>query len=234
MANKERKQKSFKAEVLDTNEKGIVTIAISRFDKEDMGGDITKKGAFAKTFKEDNGRIKHVLDHRLMQSAVVGLPSKMYETDKYAIVESALNLEKEISRDLFSDYKFFQSYGKTLEHSYAYRTTKGEDRFDNAGKYLGEIINELKMFEYSTTAMGMNADTPLLGLKTEDDLKALEQYLRKFNVSEKHAKEIQNIIDKVKALREPSTDTPENVQPHLALNLQIKSVSGSEMFKLKI
>jgi len=138
------KRKSLKSEVVDIAEKGIVTIAISRFDNEDMGGDIVRKGAFVRTFKEGGDRIKHYMDHQLKQMANVGLPVKMYETSTHAVVESALNLEKEISRDLFSDYKFFKEHGKTLEHSYGYETIKGKAR--GRGE---EIFLVIKLLSYS-------------------------------------------------------------------------------------
>jgi hypothetical protein len=188
------KFKSYKSEVVDVAEKGIVTIAISKFNTEDMGGDIVRKGAFMKTFKEDNGRIKHVIDHQLKASAIVGLPIKMYESDTHAVVESALNLEKEISRDLFSDYKFFKEHGKSLEHSFGYLTTK-----QGSLKLKGEEILELKMYEYTTTAVGMMADTPLLSLKSFD-VSALEQYLRKYDVSDNKGKQIEGIIMQIKAM----------------------------------
>lgn len=213
------KFKSYKSEVVDVAEKGIVTIAISKFNTEDMGGDIVRKGAFMKTFKEDNGRIKHVIDHQLKASAIVGLPTKMYESDTHAVVESHLNLEKEISRDLFSDYKFFKEHGKSLEHSFGYLTTKQGNL-----KLKGEEILELKMYEYTTTAIGMMADTPLLSLKS-DDIQMLEDYLRKYDVSNKKGKQIEEIILKIKSLKEPSIDTLVNEpgSPLMKLNELLKT-----------
>jgi hypothetical protein len=220
-----KKVKSLKSSVIDVADKGIVTIAISKFDVVDGGGDIVRKGAFTKTFSEGASRIKHVIDHQLKYAAVVGLPVKMYETAEYAVVESALNLEKEISRDLFSDYKFFKDHGKTLEHSYAYQTIKaGEGKVSNTGKEIsGEEILELKMFEYSTVALGMNEHTPLLDMKMED-AELLEEYLRKYDVSNKRGKEIEAIIALIKKLKEPET-TPENSQPSQSLATVYKSLS---------
>jgi len=219
------KTKTFKSEVMDVAEKGIVTIAISKFNVEDAGGDMTHKGAFTKTFQEGGNRIKHYMDHSLKQSANVGLPVKMYEDANYAIVESALNLEKEISRDLFSDYKFFKANGKTLEHSYGYETIKGKARTK------GEDIFELKMYEYSTVGLGMNEHTPLLGLKSLEDLVALEGYLKKYDVSEYHAKKIQKIIKLMKKLQQPEP-TEEKSKSLYALDLSVKS-TGS-LYNLKL
>ena len=215
------KTKTFKSEVMDVAEKGIVTIAISKFNVEDAGEDVTHNGAFTKTFKEGGNRIKHYMDHSLKQSANVGLPVKMYENSDYAIVESALNLEKQISRDLFSDYKFFKANGKTLEHSYGYETIKGKAR---QGK-KGEDIFELKMYEYSTVGLGMNEHTPLLDLKSFADLTALEGYLRKYDVSEQKAKHIEKILKLMKKLQEPDS-THEKSKSLYALDLSLKSTQS--------
>lgn len=207
------KTKSLKSEVLDTTSEGIVTIAISKFDVRDSYDDIVRKGAFAKTFKEGGHRIKHVMDHQLRQMAVVGLPVKMEETDTYAIVESKLNLEKQISRDLFSDYKFFKDNSRTLEHSYMYETIKKNDNKE----IKGEDIAELKMYEYSTVALGANEHTPLLDIKTLDfsDISKLEEFLRKNDVTNSKGKEIEKIIKMIKELGEPQNtlhDEPETLK----------------------
>jgi HK97 family phage prohead protease len=207
------KNKSYKAEIMDVAEKGIVTIAISRFGVEDMGQDVVHKGAFTKTFKEGGDRIKHYLDHTIKQGMTVGLPTKMYESEKYAIVESALNLEKSISRDLFSDYKFFKEHGKSLEHSFGYETIKGNPRKD-----YGEDIFELKLYEYSTVGIAMNPDTPLLDMKSADGftVEQLESYLRKFDVSNQRGKEIESIIKAIKELKEPVNTTSKDNEPSMS------------------
>lgn len=203
------KFKNYKSAVLDVNEKGIVTIAVGAFDNEDMGGDIARKGAFNRTFKEGINRIKHYIDHKLSTAFNVGLPVKMYETDTHAVVESALNLEKQIARDLFSDYKFFNSHERTLEHSYGYETIKGKAR-----PKRGEELFEIKMWEYSTVGLGMNPDTPLLGLKAFEDVTVedLELYLKSYDVSNQKGKQIEFIISKIKELRE--THNPDGSETH--------------------
>jgi uncharacterized protein len=199
--------KNYKNEIVDVAEKGIVTIAISRFDNEDAGGDIMRKGAFERTFREGKDRIKHYIDHVMKQEKNVGLPVKMYETNTHAVVESALNLEKEISRDLFADYKFFQEHGKTLEHSIGYETINGKSR-----KSKGEEIFELKLYEYSTVSYAMNEETPLLDLKSVDNIlqyaTQLEQYLHKYDVSKTKGAQIEHIIKLLKGI---THDSPEPV-----------------------
>jgi hypothetical protein len=202
------KTKNLKSEIKDVNDKGVVTIAIARFDVEDSDGDITRKGAFERTFKEGKDRIKHYLDHKMLQAFNVGLPVKMFEDTNYAVVESALNLEKQISRDLFSDYKFFKEHGKSLEHSFGYKTLKGKSR----GR--GEEILELFMPEYSTVGYAAMGDTPLLGMKSFEDvtIQDLEAYLRKFDVSKTKGAQIESIISKIKELQE--THTPDGSGTH--------------------
>lgn len=219
------KSKSLKSEVLDTTEQGIVTIAISKFDVRDSYDDIVRKGAFAKTFKEGGHRIKHVMDHQLRQMAVVGLPMKMEETDTHAVVVSKLNLEKQISRDLFSDYKFFKENGKTLEHSYMYETIKRNENKE----IKGEEIAELKMYEYSTVALGANEHTPLLDLKSLEfsDIVKLEEFLRKNDVTNTKGKQIEEIIKQIKALSEPQStqkDEPVTLVPDPEFELYKKEL----------
>ncbi len=207
------KFKNVVSEVMDVAEKGIVTITISKFNNEDMGGDIVRKGAFLKTFKENNGRIKHVIDHTMKASAIVGLPVKMYESETHAVVESAINTEKQIGKDLISDYKFFKDYNRTMEHSYGYETIKA-----GTAKVKGEEILELKMWEYSTVGWGMNDGTGLLSMKsfTMDDIDHLEAYLRKYDVSNTKGKQIEMIIKNIKELQQPEKSTVNN-EPRLAL-----------------
>ena len=134
-----------------------------------------------------------------------------------------LNLEKEISRDLFSDYKFFQANGKTLEHSYGYQTIKQ----GNMKGIQGEEILELKMYEYSTVALGMNPETSLLSIKSFEDssVEELEQYLRKYDVSNTKGKQIESIIQQIKSLSQP--ESTDKIEP--SLTLTIKQVN--EMLK---
>jgi HK97 family phage prohead protease len=218
--------KNYKNEIVDVADKGIVTIAISRFDNEDAGEDIVRKGAFERTFREGKDRIKHYIDHVMKQEKNVGLPIKMYETSTHAVVESALNLEKEISRDLFADYKFYKEHGKSLEHSFGYETIKGKARSKR-----GEEIFELKMYEYSTVGYAMNPETPLLGIKSFDEIfkeaEMLEQYLRKYDVSKTKGEQIEQIIKIIKGL---THDAPESVTHNPIVELN-KLLNTKNIFK---
>lgn len=161
----ETKIKSLSTLVKEVGESGIVTIAIAHFDNEDRAGDIIRKGAFRKTFKEQINHVKHQLDHSMSVSDMVGIPVKMYETDQHAVVESALALNTTQGRNVFELYKLAQSIGRSLEHSFRYVTMKR----NNNDAIPGEDIAELALrYEYSTVTAGCNPLTPALDIKSAE------------------------------------------------------------------
>uniref|UniRef100_UPI004056282B hypothetical protein n=1 Tax=Alistipes sp. TaxID=1872444 RepID=UPI004056282B len=170
--------KSFKGGIDDINrEKGVVTIAISRFDVEDHAGDITRKGAFALSFA-DMSRIKHCIDHYQDIDHVVGTPRRGWETDEYAIVESALIVNTAKGHDIFEYYKHCAEEGVEVEHSYCYRVTKRNPNTTIAG----DDIAELQLLrEYSTVIAGCNPFTPLIDLKGVTRIEDLIAYQNKLN-----------------------------------------------------
>ena len=200
------KSKNYSYQVKDVTDKGIVTIAISKFDNIDGVGDIIRKGAFTKTFKEGKNRIKHLIDHKFNYENIVGLPLNMVETDSHAIIESALNLDIQKGKDLYSNYKFFAEHGKTLEHSIGYSTVKTNKNTE----IRGEDISELKLYEYSTVNWGANSETPLVDLKSinniEDVLLNIEQLTRHINkgdITDEQGKNIESLINTLKTYIEP-------------------------------
>lgn len=162
---KDIRTKALAASVTDIDSaKGIVDIAFAAFNNIDSYGDILRKGAFAKTFKDQFLRIKHVVDHGWDTKDIVGLPLKLWETDKYAMASSQLNMQLDSAKNLFEQYKFFAEHNRTLEHSFAYRIIKTQGNEDIAGY----DITELAMREYTTCGWGANAETPLIGMKSDD------------------------------------------------------------------
>ena len=213
--------KSFGSKIDDVKDKGIVTIAISKFDIEDSAGDIVRKGAFADTFINDMSRIKHLIDHDFSIKNLIGYPIKLWETNEYAMVQSQLLIEKELARDVFVSYKAFAEAGRTLEHSYAYRVT-GKQPNDKIG---GVDITALKMREYSTVLFGCNEHTPMIEAKSEKDIsdyiERLELILKKADISELIGLEIEKKLSEIKSIL-GSTDKDE-------LNNQLFSIIKKTM-----
>ena len=147
--------KTSKHQVKDiSNEKGIVTIKITDFDYYDSDNDRMMKGALNKTWKD--GKQYHIVNHDLSTNSVVGVPVKKYADQ--GIIESKLNLNKEIGRNLFEDYKFFAENGQTLEHSHGFVPIKDKFKENEKG---GFDFLEIKQYEYSTVLYGAVDKTPL-------------------------------------------------------------------------
>lgn len=179
---------------LDTT-KGIVTVYINAFNVEDSDGDMSLPGSFKRTFKNNGDTIQHWLNHDRNQ--LIGVPIKLYEDEIGAIAVSQLNLNKQLSRDVFEDYKLFAEHNKTLQHSVRVAPIKfEEDRSNN--RYVRRV-NEWKMImEFSTVyGWGSNQQTPLIDIKSMDDL---ELMMREGNYSDEKAKEIEALYNKLKML----------------------------------
>lgn len=152
------KQLRLKTRTNEVKEDGIVTIAVSAFGNVDHDGDIIEKGAFTKTISENGNRFKHLLNHN--QDYLIGCILKAEETNNNLVVESALNLDTQMGRDVFSFYKLYQKHGRTLEHSIGFEAIKRKDADPRR-------ITETQLWEVSTLyGWGANDHTPLLGIKS--------------------------------------------------------------------
>lgn len=245
--SKEVHKKALTSEVSDIDSaKGIVDIAFSSFNNVDSYGDIVRKGAFTKTFKDQFSRIKHVVDHGWDTKDIVGLPIKLWETDKFAMASSQLNMNLDKCRDLFEQYKFFADMGRSLEHSFAYRIIKTQANEDIAGY----DITELAMREYSTCAWGANENTPLIGMKSDADTnltmlfnwlqkdiapesieqsKALiattiESMLRKANLTDAYGQKLEDICSELRKSSDVEPGNHSNNEPTQATGEDFKKL----------
>jgi len=157
--------KNFSYEIKDVDEpQGIVTIYVNSFDKEDSDGDISHKSSFNRTIKNEFNRIKHFRNHNPDQN--IGLPKEMQADDFGLKVVSQLNMEKELARDVFSDYKLHAELNRSMEHSIGFNVMQ-RDAKDK------KIITEYKLWEYSSLShWGANQDTPQVDAKdlSRDDI----------------------------------------------------------------
>lgn len=218
--------KSFEHTVQDLDEKGVVTIYVSAFGNKDSDGDITVPGAFTKTLSENFNRIKHFLNHdgRLL----VGIPVEMKEDATGLLVRSKLNLNKEIGRDTYEDYKLYKENGRSLEHSIGFNVVRRDQK--DKSKIL-----EYKLWEYSTlTAWAANPLTPLVDLKSiknpEDIIAKMTELSEMYNRNYSDGR-LTNIEKQLKALDaiapEASTHDQEpliNALKEYNLMLDLKSI----------
>lgn len=196
--------KNLKTSVQDVNEaKGIVTIQITQFDKYDSDKDRLLKGALTKTWKESQQ--VHLVDHKIGTSTFVGLP--IHKDAESGIIESKINLNKQVGKDLFEDYKFSQENGRSLQHSHGFQAIEGKYTKNELGGY---DFAEVKQFEYSTVIFGAVSDTPLHSIKSEssvnDLILELELKLRTCNYSDEYGKLIEAKIKELKRMLIEPTD----------------------------
>jgi HK97 family phage prohead protease len=194
--------KSLKSQIKDITEKGIVQVAANAFGNKDVQGDISMPGSFKKTLTENFGRLKWFLNHD--KEKLIGVPIEGEEDGNYLKLTGKLNLNKELGRDVYEDYKLYAEYGKTLEHSIGVDAVKYDMKSDS------RQVTEWKMWEYSTlTAWGANERTPMIALKSmNDELDFLNIMLRKGNYTDEKFKEIELQINKLKSLlTEPDVTT---------------------------
>ena len=158
---------NFSYKLLDVDTvKGIASFYLNSYNIKDSDGDISDNKAFNRTVINDFARQKHLVNHDGNKN--VGLPIE-YSSDEFGLkVISQINIQKEMGRDLFSDYKLHAEMGRSMEHSFGYnfmqRDTKEKAR-----------ILEYKMWEYTTmTTWGANEHTPQVDVKenvlTRDDI----------------------------------------------------------------
>ena len=171
---------------------GIVEMYINAFRNEDSDQDISAKGSFKKTIKDNFKRIKHFLNHT--GDLLLGLPLKFIEDDFGLLVTSQMNLAKQLVKDVFADYVLFANNDRTLEHSVRVQDIKRDTNNE-------KIVLEWKLWEYSTLyTWGSNEKTPLVNIKSMDDL---ELMIKDGNYSDEKSRQIESLYDKLKNLLKP-------------------------------
>ena len=200
--------KNHKTIVKDVSSKGVVVLQISQFNKYDSDEDRMLKGAFTKTFKE--GKQVHLVDHKVGTSTFVGLP--IAKDPENLIIDSQLNLDKTVAKELLSDYAFGLKHGRSLQHSQGFIPVK-YDKNDKGGFDFAEV----NMKEYSTVLFGAESDTPVHAIKDADSafkyIKLLEERCKFGFLTDENGLQIEYLIKQIKnILHEPSLDTQNNNQ----------------------
>jgi len=180
-----------KSTIEDVDEKGLVKIRVSAFGNIDAHGDIMDYKAFNKTiadFKHSGKtRIKHLKNHSW--DMLLGYPVEMTATKDGLEVISKMNLENELPRETFNNYKFFAEGGQTLEHSIGYSVVKEE----SSDEQKANVLKEVKLMEYSTLDfLGANSETPLLDLKSDMNSKEL---IKRIEILESKLKSFESLKD---------------------------------------
>ena len=133
--------KQHSIDIKDIDEKGIVIAYANVYDFEDSDGDISAKGSFSKTVNENFKRIRVLKDHNPRMT--LGVPLEIKTDDPYGLLTTTqFNMEKELSRDMFTDIKLMVDNDLNAELSIGYRIV-------TRGKTNRKVINEYDLKEYS-------------------------------------------------------------------------------------
>lgn len=144
------------------SKQGIVTGYFAHFGSIDSDGDRIVKGAFAKTIQENGPEgtqlIKHLLDHDTRKA--VGKILVLKEDNIGLYYESKAGRHKD-----GQDFLMMAEDGIINQHSFGYRTVKQQKKSD-----ANELL-ELAMREGSSVQfLGANRNTPVTGVKSQEDL----------------------------------------------------------------
>lgn len=197
--------KNFETKIKDVDEKGRVLVAANAFDSRDADKDRSMPGSFTKTLKEGFPRLRWLLNHN--KDWLIGVPLEGKESYPHLEMLGQLNLDKQLGRDVYSDYKLYAEYNKSLEHSVGVEAIKKVQEKDERKVY------EWKLWEYSTLyTWGANENTPMLGIKSladiPDAIDWLEIKMRKGNYSDERFKEIEKQLYILRSLcTEPDAST---------------------------
>ncbi len=186
-------RKGLHYELKDIEEsKGIVSAYFSAWDNIDADGDITHRGAFTKTIKENGpdgrNRVKMFKNHNPSQ-----VPGKVLElgedsTGGFFVAKMASTT---LGKDTLLEYK----EGIITEHSFGFEILQEEKKSD------ANHIYEYKLHEVSgLTHWGANPETPvrfIKGIKTDTDaleaMKSVEKYLANGSFSDEMLEEAEKL-----------------------------------------
>lgn len=134
--------KQLSYELKDFDEKqGIVKAYANAYDFKDSDGDISAKGSFNKTVNENFKRIRVLKDH--IPTVSLGVPLEMNTSDNYGLLTTTkFNMQKEVSRDMFTDIQLLKDNGLNAELSIGYEIVRRDEKNRS-------IITEYKLWEYS-------------------------------------------------------------------------------------
>ena len=203
------KQTSYDLKDLD-EAKGIIVAYANAYDFKDSDGDISAKGSFDKTVKENFKRIRVLKDHNSTIS--LGVPLEIDTKDSYGLLtKSKFNLKKEVSRDMFSDIKLMHENGLNAELSIGYQIM-GRDQKNKS------IINEYKLMEYSFlsswAANELSTVQDIKGIKSHYGIMELIEKSYDLQYSDTRLRQIEALL-KTLTNKEPSLIDTSTVEPLL-------------------
>jgi hypothetical protein len=219
--------------------KGIVVVQANMFDNMDSDNDVSLRGSFKKTIKENFLRVKWFLNHDRTQ--LLGVPLEAHEKTGLEVV-GQLNMKKQISQDTLEDYILYHENGKSLEHSIGVNAVKYEvlegdkvpvEHRKNGVQWM-RLVSEWKWWEYSTlTNWGSNEMTPMLSIKSLtniDETIAWLEIMQKGNYTDERFKAIEDTMKTLRSLRNEPPQSMASTQTTEPIDIN-KLLSNYSIFK---
>jgi HK97 family phage prohead protease len=184
----------------DFDEKqGVVKAYANAYDFKDSDGDISVKGSFDKTVKENRKRIRVLKDHNPTIS--LGIPLEFDTNDSFGLLTTTkFNLKKEVARDMFTDIQLMKENDLNAELSIGYQVISRDKK--NESK-----ITEYKLMEYSfLSSWAANELSTVQDIKSVKSFYGIMELIEKaYNLpySDPRLKEIENLL-KALSDKEPS------------------------------
>lgn len=199
--------KSTSYELKDLDEtKGVVIAYANVYNVKDRDGDISAPGSFIKTVQENRKRIKVLKDHD--KRIKLGVPLDIDAKDSYGLLTTTqFNMNKEVSRDMFTDIKLEHETGLNAELSIGFKVKER----DLSNKSL---IKQYQMWEYSfLSAWGANELSTVQGVKSLKTLPEIIEIITKAYDLDYSDNRLRDIEERLKALTSGPLDDTLDVEP---------------------
>lgn len=188
--------------------KGVVIAYANAYNNEDSDGDISAPGSFTKTVNENYKRIRVLKDHNSTIS--LGVPLEIKANDAFGLLTtSQFNMQKEVSRDMFTDIQLYVENKLNAELSIGYSPVKRDEK-------NRKIITEYKLFEYSfLTSWAANELATVQGVKNLKSTQGIMELLTKaynLDYSDTRLKQIETILKSLDS-NEAAAGTSKTSQP---------------------
>lgn len=198
------KQASFDIKDFDEKE-GIVKAYANVYDFKDSDGDVSAKGSFNRTVKNNMKRIRVLKDHN--PTITLGVPLELDTKDDYGLLTTTqFNLKKEVSRDMFTDIQLMKENGLNAELSIGYNVVARDEKDKS-------IIKEYKLMEYSfLSSWAANELSTVQDIKSIKSTYGILELIEKaygLDYSDSRLREIENILKALNDKDSLEANTPE-------------------------
>jgi len=156
----ETKRFTAPVQVKELNEaEGTATFVASVFGNVDSSKDRVFKGFFQESLQIR--KPKFVADHKWEVTHRLGKVLEAHETDEGLEVTVAFNMEKQLAREVYSDFKFAP---EDQEFSFGYSVQEWRPN-----EYGGRDLLKGTVYEVSPVLLGDNPKTRLVAVKSADE-----------------------------------------------------------------